>query len=77
MNRLIPLMHQALLGALAASVVISVAWLILGEPPTWWVTFLGADFLAVLVSTAVKRRRRREARSLDAAYERPAFGEEQ
>lgn len=70
------LVHQVILGFLSGGLVAGVAWLVLGRPPGFAVCLFGGEALLLTIALAVKSRRARERRRLQAAFERPAFGED-
>lgn len=69
------IVQQALLGALAAALFTSIVWLIIGETPSWWVTMLAVEAMALAGAVALKAQRKRRIAQLQADFERPAFGE--
>ena len=70
------LVQNVILGFLAGDLIAGVAWLVLGSPPSFAVCLFGGEALLLAVTLAVKSRRARERRRLQAAFDRPAFGED-
>lgn len=72
----IDILHLFLVGALAAAVATGLAYLVLGEPPAWWLPMVGGEALVLVGLVWVKARRAREQRRLQALYDAPAFGDD-
>ncbi|MDJ0460622.1 hypothetical protein [Streptomyces sp. H27-C3] len=70
------LFHRVLIGALAAAIATGCGYLILGQPPAWWVPMLGGGALILASLVWAKARRGRECRRLDEMYEAPALGDD-
>ncbi|WP_329167346.1 hypothetical protein OHB49_44650 (plasmid) [Streptomyces sp. NBC_01717] len=62
MPRTLELAEQAIHGLLAAALCTGLVWLVVGDPPAWWATMVGAEALVLAVAVAVRVWRRQAAR---------------
>lgn len=76
MIRSYEIVQQVILGGLSAALFTGIAWLVIGETPSWWVTMLAVEAVALAAVAIVKIQRKRRVNQLQADFERPAFGED-
>lgn len=70
------LVQAAIAGALAAGLVTEFNRYVLGRSASLLTCIVAADALLAAVALAVKAHRKCERRRLQAAFDRPAFGED-
>lgn len=75
MPRSFELVQQAILGVLAAALFAGLVWLVVGNPPAWWVTMLVVEAATLAVSVAARIHRRRQVARMQADFDRPSCGE--
>jgi hypothetical protein len=63
-------------GALLFIPAYAIAWLVIGAPPSFWLTFLASEALEVAVRLILWHRKRQEVRALEDAFGQPAYGDQ-